>query len=65
MEWIKVILSSIGIVGMIIICAIMCLVIWLLGAATLFVLKWGSIVSILLIGATCIVKSVDRNEKSN
>jgi len=57
MEWIKLIFGSIGVLGMIVICVFLCIVLWLLGVATVFILKWGTIVSVLLIGASCIFKN--------
>lgn len=63
LDFIKIIFASIGVVGMVIICAVACLVLYLLGAALMFILKWGAIVSILLIGVTCIIQNTERPKK--
>lgn len=60
---IKIICGSIGVVGMIIICVIICLVLYLLGVALMFILKWGAIGSIILIGVTCIVQNTEKPKK--
>ena len=64
LDFIKIIFASIGVVGMIIICAVACLVLYLLGVTLMFILKWGVIGSIILIGVTCIIQNTERPKKA-
>jgi hypothetical protein len=62
-EILKIIFGSIGAIGIVVICAIVFLVLYLLGAVTVFVLKWGTIATILIIGVICIIKNMDKPKK--
>lgn len=58
-----IIFGSLGVLGTIIICAVVVLVLYLLGVAAVFLLKWGTIITILCIGASCIAKNMDNPKK--
>lgn len=64
LDLIKIAFASIGVFGMIIICAVACLVLYLLGVAFVFILKWGTIISVILIGVTCIIQNTERPKKN-